>query len=83
MKSTLIRIFANMMLATCSLGSLRCHNVVSGKLRYRFPVSLASALTTAGEMTGTGGSPQPVGASVLGTMCTSTATGESTMYGGA
>jgi len=29
--------------------------VTSGKVRYRFPVNLASALTTAGEITGTGG----------------------------
>lgn len=35
------------------------------------------ALATAGAMTGTGGSPQPLGASVPGTMCTSTATGAS------
>jgi len=41
--------------------------VTSGNVRYRFPVSLARALTTAGEITGTGGSPTPVGASVLGT----------------
>jgi hypothetical protein len=33
-------------------------------------------------MTGTGGSPQPLGASVLGTMYTSTATGASFMYAG-
>jgi hypothetical protein len=41
--------------------------VSSGKVRYRFPVNLASALTTAGEITGTEGSPQPVGGSLLGT----------------
>jgi hypothetical protein len=43
------------------------------------PVNFESALTTAGEITGTGGSPQPVGASVLGTMCTSTFIGASAM----
>lgn len=57
----------------------QCHTAVSGRLRYRFPVSLAKALATAGEITGTGGSPHPVGASVLGTMWTSAATGASTM----
>jgi hypothetical protein len=40
----------------------------SGK---RLPVSLAKALTTGGEITGTGGSPQPEGLSVLGTPYTS------------
>jgi hypothetical protein len=45
------------------------------------PVKRNSALTTAGAMTGTGGSPQPVGLSPLGTMWTSTAVGASFMYG--
>jgi hypothetical protein len=47
------------------------HSVVSGNERYRFPVSLERALTTAGAIDGTGASPAPVGASVLGTMWTS------------
>ena len=47
---------------------LRRYTLTSGNERYRFPVSLTNALTTAGEITGTGGSPHPVGASLLGTM---------------
>jgi hypothetical protein len=39
--------------------------VTSGNSRYRFPVSLARGLTTAGEIAGTGVSPNPVGASLL------------------
>ncbi len=41
---------------------------VRGSLRYRLPVSRDSALTMAGEITGMGGSPQPEGFSLLGTM---------------
>ncbi len=41
---------------------------VRGSLRYRLPVSRDSALTMAGEITGTGGSPHPEGFSLLGTM---------------
>ena len=51
-----------------SLVGSRFQIVTSGKLRYRLPVSCASAFTTAGEITGTGGSPHPDGLSVLGTM---------------
>ena len=46
---------------------------VSGSRRMRGPPSRATALTTAGASGGTPGSPTPVGAAVLGTMCTSTA----------
>ena len=42
--------------------------LTKGSLRYRLPVSRDSALAIAGEITGTGGSPQPEGFSVLGTM---------------
>ena len=45
----------------------------SGRLRMRLPVAAASALATAGAIGGTPGSPTPVGFSVDGTMCTSTA----------
>ena len=58
------------------------HSETIGSDRYRFPVKRNRALATAGAMTGTGGSPQPVGASVLGTMCASTVTGASFMYAG-
>jgi hypothetical protein len=37
------------------------YTVTSGNDRYFFPVSFVSALTTAGEITGTGGSPHPDG----------------------
>lgn len=50
-----------------------------GRIRYRFPVRLAKAFTTAGEMTGVAGSPTPSGASSLGTICTSIAAGASDM----
>jgi hypothetical protein len=55
------------------------YTVSKGKVRYRLSVSRDSALATAGEITGTGGSPHPDGFSVLETMCTSTVTGASTM----
>ena len=45
----------------------------SGSARSRLPVAAASALATAGAITGTPGSPTPDGLSVDGTMCTSTA----------
>ena len=53
-------------------------------LRPLLPLARAQALAvvlfaTAGEITGTGGSPHPVGFSVLGTMWTSTVTGASMM----
>jgi hypothetical protein len=43
-----------------------------GSRRMRFPVAAKIALHTAGAMGGTPGSPQPVGAASLCTMCTST-----------
>jgi hypothetical protein len=54
----------------------------SGRRRTGVPVSANSALATAGAMTGTAGSPTPVGALPDGTMCTSM-TGVSTrpMFG--
>ena len=45
----------------------------SGSARSRLPVAAASALATAGAITGTPGSPTPDGLSVDATMCTSTA----------
>src|SRR5437867_2417723 len=45
------------------------HSETIGSDRYRFPVKRNRALATAGAMTGTGGSPQPVGASVPGAAC--------------
>src|SRR2546427_2913577 len=55
------------------------YTVPNGKVRYRLPVNRDRALTTAGEITGTGGSPHPDGFSVLGTIWTSTAAGASMM----
>src|SRR3989442_1204706 len=43
-----------------------------GSLRIRLPVAANIALQTAGAMGGVPGSPTPPGASLLGTMCTST-----------
>ena len=43
-----------------------------GSLRMRFPVNAKIALQTAGAIGGVPGSPTPPGASLLGTMCTST-----------
>ena len=39
-----------------------------GNLRARFPVAANTAFATAGATGGTGGSPTPIGCSVLGTM---------------
>ena len=44
------------------------YRLSNGRLRYRLPVKRNNAFTTAGEMTGTGGSPHPEGVPVLGTM---------------
>ena len=44
------------------------YTVTNGRVRYRVPVSRDRALATAGEITGTGGSPHPDGFSVLGTI---------------
>jgi hypothetical protein len=43
-----------------------------GSTRYRLPVAAKAALATAGPIGATPGSPTPVGASVEGTICTST-----------
>ena len=45
---------------------------VSGKLRRRLPVSLNTALATAGAIGGVAGSPMPSGCSALGMMMVST-----------
>jgi hypothetical protein len=50
--------------------------------RGTLPVSRYSALTVAGEIAGTGGSPQPDGFSELTTMWTSAVTGVSLIHGG-
>lgn len=49
------------------------HPRPTGSRRMRLPVAAKMALARAGATGGTPGSPTPVGASVLGTMCTSTA----------
>ncbi len=43
-----------------------------GSVRILFPVNANSAFVTAGAIGGVPGSPVPVGAAPLGTMCTST-----------
>ena len=44
----------------------------NGMRRMRLPVSLNTALATAGAIGGVPGSPMPVGGSLLATICTST-----------
>ena len=49
-----------------------CVQPSSGSLRMRLPVAAKIAFATAGAIAGVPGSPIPPGASVLGTICTST-----------
>jgi len=49
-----------------------CVQPSSGSLRMRLPVAANIAFATAGAIGGVPGSPIPPGASVLGTICTST-----------